>query len=239
MKKRNGKTIYTKKDIRLLTMCKTHWMQDNRHAAAYREIKIDSLSCALCAEYLKQCECNGCPIFEHTGKPLCIDTPWVKVKELLQQWLCDDKKPVNFELSVQKEIDFLDMLLKQAEAQYNEKNVTADYLQKKDIKMQTNIIIKSGKITIPATLNLCSLERVTDNNAYEKKIVCNVSGQKNIKIFHGLICDLDVSVERFCMNITCELLKIHDENFRLYDVAGFCTPSLELTFISTNFRRNK
>ena len=118
---RNGKS--QKRDVGLLEDCIEHWKRDVVGQKSYGDINIESRACALCEEYLLNCNrfCRGCPVRNYTGNVLCEESPYDKVKELYLKWKETGKKHKGFEAVVKKEIAFLKKLHKEAKAQFAKK----------------------------------------------------------------------------------------------------------------------
>ena len=92
-----------------------HW-EENLAAELPIRVKIYSPDCALCTLYLGD-NCEGCPVFERTGKKECADTPWSEAAKALQRW-CIYKSMsghprAEFRKAAQAEVNFLKSLRKE------------------------------------------------------------------------------------------------------------------------------
>jgi hypothetical protein len=87
--------------------------------AHWREMRDDRLcrdepgatGCALCALFLRDLTCLGCPVFERTGRPKCRGTPYVDARLFWLDRLWNGRTWDAWQRAATKEIRFLESLL--------------------------------------------------------------------------------------------------------------------------------
>lgn len=94
-----------------LRKCITHY--ENVVKSRFSE-ELGAHTCACCQQWLNS-GCIDCPIFEHTGRPYCYNTPYYPLG-LLEDLSCiqadkDHYTDAQFREYAQAELDFLRMLL--------------------------------------------------------------------------------------------------------------------------------
>ena len=62
--------------------------------------------CACCQEFI-EAKCYGCPIYEHTGEPLCIGTPYPRVEKLFFAFSWSENTWPEIKEAVSDELNFL------------------------------------------------------------------------------------------------------------------------------------
>ena len=94
-----------------------HW-EENARAETVKDVKISSDDCALCLLFRsKEQDCAGCPVSAFSGKPFCLNTPYINAYYTNRQWEDEpksDKRKKNFHAAAQKEVEFLKSLRKGA-----------------------------------------------------------------------------------------------------------------------------
>ena len=101
-----------------------HW-EENAKVLKLSDVKIGRADCALCGLFndFNNCfGCNGCPVFEKTGRRYCDRTPYVIANIDRKRWsyaIMDnlsnkerEKARLKFQESALKEVEFLKSLRK-------------------------------------------------------------------------------------------------------------------------------
>jgi hypothetical protein len=71
-----------------------HWLK-NFHAEAPQDTSVSSTDCALCGLFygdyseVADTDCVGCPVYEKSGMPSCINTPYLDAHEARYRWFQD------------------------------------------------------------------------------------------------------------------------------------------------------
>lgn len=92
-----------------------HW-EENVTAIDPGKVSTGSGACALCDTFQDipgRTQCEGCPVFNNTGRPACIDTPYGDATNLFFIWSCNST-PENYNLwqtAAMAEVDYLKSLL--------------------------------------------------------------------------------------------------------------------------------
>lgn len=81
-----------------------HW-KENEQVTDIIDAKIGTGSCALCKLFFRNL-CKDCPVFNRTGKDLCVDTPYRAVVEAKEE-----NNLEAFRLAAKAEREFLESLL--------------------------------------------------------------------------------------------------------------------------------
>lgn len=96
------------KTLEALEKSIAHW-EDNVKAERPEDAPIGNKNCALCNLFLKRkalVVCDGCPVYQHTGKIVCEETPY---RNAFRAWVKCDKQL--FKHHAQEMTDFLKSLL--------------------------------------------------------------------------------------------------------------------------------
>ena len=74
-----------------------------------RGTPIGTTHCALCSLFIRDIFCDGCPVYEHTGKHGCEGTPYGAVSKA--KWGSRESLPVAWQDACEVEAKFLESLL--------------------------------------------------------------------------------------------------------------------------------
>ena len=91
-----------------------HW-EENARARVPSDASLGVTNCALCKLYHDNF-CQGCPVYEETGKDRCSGTPFQRAYRLLCVWRSEDRldavgrRAEEFRAAAQEEVDFLKSL---------------------------------------------------------------------------------------------------------------------------------
>jgi hypothetical protein len=89
-----------------------HWERMLAQKRANDNERPGSAHCALCQHFNRHQICTGCPVFERTGHPGCVDTPYFRANCAWACWFSDMPSSVKaWRAACQEEIDFLKSLL--------------------------------------------------------------------------------------------------------------------------------
>jgi hypothetical protein len=104
-------------DAKTLKALKASIAKWERNVAAEtpRDALTGSDDCPLCALFFRS-NCNGCPVEDRTGKPVCRDTPYEFADRMLWQWEYFDGSRERWQSAAQAEVDFLKSLLPEGSA---------------------------------------------------------------------------------------------------------------------------
>ena len=84
-----------------------HW-QENVAAETPMGASTSSDACALCKSFFDN-YCEGCPVFDKTGKGECGDTPYKTAHDTLRYWQIEntERSKSAWRKAAQAELDFL------------------------------------------------------------------------------------------------------------------------------------
>lgn len=97
-----------KKTAKALERAITHWEENLRLAESgtLTVLYITGRMCALCTRFMKDNDCRRgeekCPVYERTGNPACLESPWNKVHDAIYGY---GNEPLP--AAVKEEIEFL------------------------------------------------------------------------------------------------------------------------------------
>lgn len=60
--------------------------KSRREAVDPEDVPMGVKACPLCAIFYKDTECTGCPVQQHTGLDLCMETPYSNAFDALAAW---------------------------------------------------------------------------------------------------------------------------------------------------------
>lgn len=96
--------------LEVLQLSIAHW----ERVVSGEDKYINSSYCALCLEfatpkqYIDDDICEGCPVYERTGRNSCIQTPYYEVTRALRVY---GRNSIEFNTAAKEELKFLKSLL--------------------------------------------------------------------------------------------------------------------------------
>ncbi len=105
-------TKMDEKTLKALKASIRHW-RANVRAIMPDQASVSESDCVLCAQFISNSGCNGCPVKQRTGRMFCQRSPYMAARNAYLRWCGDDslENRRKWRKQAQAELDFLRSLL--------------------------------------------------------------------------------------------------------------------------------